>query len=144
MAGWEAFGRQLDHYAVLGVEPSASAGQITSAYRRLVRELHPDASPDEPTADGRFAEVVAAYGTLHDPGPRAAYDSRLGVNGPKSPPSHHARVRVRVTQVPHPADGHGPLLWAAPTRVDPPYDRPGTPQPRLPTGWDLLWKWITG
>lgn len=149
MAGWEASGRQLDHYAVLGVEPTASAGQITSAYRRLVRELHPDTSPDEPAADGRFADVVAAYGTLHDPDLRAAYDSRLGVNGSKRPPGHHARshhagVSVRVTQAPHPADRHGPLLWAAPTRVDAPYDRPGTPQPRLPTGWDLLLKWITG
>ncbi|MBT2507758.1 J domain-containing protein [Streptomyces sp. ISL-98] len=60
MAGREASGRRPGHYAVLGVEPSSSAGQITSAYRRLVRALHPDANPDSPTADRRFADVVAA------------------------------------------------------------------------------------
>ncbi|MEU7838349.1 J domain-containing protein [Nonomuraea sp. NPDC049129] len=32
-------------YGVLGVESSASAEQITSAYRRLVRVLHPDVRP---------------------------------------------------------------------------------------------------
>ncbi|MCP9963655.1 J domain-containing protein [Streptomyces somaliensis] len=60
--------------------PTASAEQITSAYRRLVRALHPDGSPgrDETgrrAAAGRFAAVVAAYGVLRDPARRAAYDA---------------------------------------------------------------------
>ncbi|WP_274564683.1 J domain-containing protein [Streptomyces spiramyceticus] len=134
MAGREASGRRPDHYAVLGVEPSSSAGQITSAYRRLVRALHPDANPDGPAADRRFADVVAAYGTLHDPALRAAYDAQIGVSGPKRAPSHGGRVGV------------DPLLWAGPTRVDPPSDGPSTggpstPWPHLP---DLLWKWSSG
>ncbi|MFJ6994903.1 J domain-containing protein, partial [Streptomyces sp. NPDC003090] len=42
--------RGSDPYAVLGVEPTATAGQIASAYRGLVRALHPDSAParDEP------------------------------------------------------------------------------------------------
>ncbi|MGW0565622.1 J domain-containing protein [Streptomyces sp. NPDC003016] len=140
MAGRKISGGQRDHYAVLGVEPTASAGQIASAYRRLVRALHPDASPDtnpgtapgsgEPAVDGRFTDVVAAYGTLRDPVLRAAYDSRLGTRGPKSPPKS--------------PPGRGALIWAGPTRVAAPYDGPGTPRPYPPTVWDLWWKWDAG
>ncbi|GAA4931124.1 DnaJ domain-containing protein [Streptomyces coeruleoprunus] len=45
-----------DLYATLGVAPTASAEQITSAYRRLVRALHPDTRPaegDQEAAAGR-------------------------------------------------------------------------------------------
>ncbi|MEW2247878.1 J domain-containing protein [Streptomyces sp. NPDC006975] len=62
-----------DLYAVLGVEPSATAEVITSAFRARVRELRPDTRVDAATAE-RFGEVRAAYETLHDPVLRAAYD----------------------------------------------------------------------
>lgn len=64
-----------DHYAVLGVPPSASDRQITAAYRRLVRSLHPDARPADPAAADELADVLAAYATLRDAGRRAAYDA---------------------------------------------------------------------
>ncbi len=64
-----------DHYAVLGVPRSASAAQITSAYRKLVRSLHPDARPEDPAAAEDLADVLAAYDTLRDEGRRAAYDA---------------------------------------------------------------------
>lgn len=64
-----------DHYAVLGVPSSATAGQITSAYRRLVRSLHPDSRPEHPAAAQGLADVLAAYETLRDPG-RARHTTR--------------------------------------------------------------------
>ncbi|MFK4594478.1 J domain-containing protein [Streptomyces pristinaespiralis] len=65
-----------DHYAVLGVEPSATSRQITTAYRRQVRALHPDSRP----AGGsvrleELAAVVAAYAVLRDPELRRRYDA---------------------------------------------------------------------
>lgn len=68
-------GPQPDHYAVLGVPPSASARQITTAYRRLVRSLHPDTGPTHPAAEQELAEVLTAYRVLHDPHSRASYDA---------------------------------------------------------------------
>ena len=69
----EAPGRGADLYAVLGVEPSATAEAITSAFRARVWELRPDTRVDAATAQ-RFGEARAAYETLRDPALRAAYD----------------------------------------------------------------------
>ncbi len=67
---------ERDLYEVLGVEPTGSAAEITSAYRRLVRDLHPDSHPAKGTADrARLADVLAAYQVLRDPQQRASYDA---------------------------------------------------------------------
>ncbi|RVX41367.1 DnaJ-like protein [Nonomuraea polychroma] len=87
-----------DHYTVLGVERTASAAQITSAYRRLMRVLHPDVRPAEPAARERFAEVIDAYAVLRDPARRAAYDAESGHDAPLG----GRPVAVRVTRTPDP------------------------------------------
>ncbi|MFP3906489.1 MAG: molecular chaperone DnaJ [Acidimicrobiales bacterium] len=69
-----------DYYKVLGVSETASQKEITSAYRKLARDFHPDANPDDPKAEERFKEVSAAYQIVGDPEKRKEYDEfrRLG------------------------------------------------------------------
>ncbi|XP_051201257.1 uncharacterized protein [Lolium perenne] len=64
------------HYEVLGVGAAASRGEIKAAYRRLAREVHPDAVGGG--GDERFIRLHAAYAALADPDQRARYDRDVG------------------------------------------------------------------
>jgi hypothetical protein len=55
---------QGDPYRVLGIAPGASLNEIRSAYRRLVKQWHPDAAGDRATP--RFLAIQAAYERLVD------------------------------------------------------------------------------
>jgi molecular chaperone DnaJ len=71
---------EKDYYAVLGVAQNASAKDITKAYRKLARQYHPDANPNNAAAEERFKEISAAYDVLGDETRRREYDEvrRLG------------------------------------------------------------------
>jgi molecular chaperone DnaJ len=71
-----------DSYEVLGVSPQATDDEIKKAYRRLARECHPDANPDDPQAAERFKEISAAYESVRDPERRRQYDMFGGSGGP--------------------------------------------------------------
>ena len=51
---------EKDFYATLGVDKDASADDIKKAYRKLARKYHPDANPDDATAEKRFKEITEA------------------------------------------------------------------------------------
>ena len=63
-----------DYYATLGVDRDATPDQLKKAFRKLARETHPDANPDDPIAEARFREVAEAYEVLSDPDKRRAFD----------------------------------------------------------------------
>ena len=65
---------EKDYYAALGVGKDASSAEISKAYRKLARELHPDARPGDAAAEARFKEVSEAYSVLSDGAKRKEYD----------------------------------------------------------------------
>ncbi|CAN5920684.1 molecular chaperone DnaJ [soil metagenome] len=65
---------EKDYYRTLGVDDKAEQADVAKAYRKLARELHPDANPDSPDAETRFKEVSEAYSVLSNPEKRAEYD----------------------------------------------------------------------
>ena len=69
-----------DYYEVIGVDRSASADQIKSAYRKLALKYHPDRNPDNEAAEESFKEAAEAYEVLSDNDKRSRYD-RFGHQG---------------------------------------------------------------
>jgi len=65
---------KTDFYEQLGVDRSASAADLKSAYRKLAKKYHPDVNPGDATAEQKFKEVSEAYDVLKDDQSRAAYD----------------------------------------------------------------------
>lgn len=65
-----------DYYKILGVARNASQKEIKSAWRRIVRETHPDAKRDESQIE-RFKSVSEAWEVLGDPIRRGEYDQQL-------------------------------------------------------------------
>ncbi|MEX2538251.1 MAG: J domain-containing protein [Actinomycetota bacterium] len=75
-----------DYYEVLGVSPEASAEDIRSAFRRLARTHHPDATGGDPASELRYKEISEAYAVLSDPRKRQEYEAaRHGVGTWASP-----------------------------------------------------------
>ena len=72
-----------DLYKLLGLPRDASQDDIRKAHRKLVREYHPDANPEDPRAGERFNEVQRAYEVLSDEKKRREYDNKRFHASPK-------------------------------------------------------------
>ena len=68
----------MNPYEVLGVKPGASQEEIKSAYRKLVKQYHPDQYVDNPLKDlaqEKLAEINKAYEMLKNSGGDSNYNS---------------------------------------------------------------------
>jgi curved DNA-binding protein CbpA len=108
-------------YELLGVRPDASAAEITRAYHRRARALHPDARPGQAGQAARFRELREAYRVLHDPARRAAYDQALRPPEPAAPAPPLAWPQPPGWPAARPP---GATIWAGPVQVIPPADGP--------------------
>jgi len=63
-----------DPYQVLGVSKTETRAAIKRAYRKLAKEHHPDANPDDTKVAERFKDISSAYNLLGDEKKRARFD----------------------------------------------------------------------
>jgi molecular chaperone DnaJ len=93
-----------DPHRVLGVPPNASPEDLHDAYRRLVKQHHPDRNGGSAQATRRFQEIQEAYDELRNrPAPsrptQAAWDSvadRMETLERELREAHAARERARA------------------------------------------------
>ena len=64
-----------DYYEVLGVNKSASADQIKSAYRKLAIKYHPDKNKGDKGSEEKFKEASEAYHVLSNSERKQNYDN---------------------------------------------------------------------
>jgi len=70
----------VNYYDLLQVNKNASQGEISSAFRKLIKQHHPDrySDPEEKAdAEKLFQKITAAFNVLKDPEKRAAYNQTL-------------------------------------------------------------------
>lgn len=81
-----------DLYSALGVAKTASADEITKAYRKLAKKLHPDLNPGDKVAEEKFKEISHAYSILKDEELRGKYDrGEIDASGQERPEARYYR-----------------------------------------------------
>lgn len=98
-----------DPYKVLGVEPTADFAVIQAAYRRLMREHHPDRA-GLGADDDKAQAINAAFTLLKDPTRRARLDAQR-LDRPSARPSRPYEPPVFVRR-------RGPSLQARQRRIE--------------------------
>lgn len=88
--------RPREFYELLGLSRRASQDDIRRAYRKLVREHHPDTNPGDPSAEERFKEIQQAYEVLSNPERRRGYDQRLHASSTRNSGGPRAGAGART------------------------------------------------
>lgn len=129
---------EKDLYKILGIPRTSSPSDIQTAFRRLLRQYHPDVYDGDPkVASANTRELTDAYDILSDPVRRQLYDEQLvlqstpppGAPKPWVPPHSTSPTVIRATAVSPGgvAPAHGPAESSGPTR--------------LPLAWQRLPAW---
>lgn len=64
----------IDYYKIMGIPKDTPQKDIRDAYKRRVKQFHPDLHPDDPKAKAKFQALQEAYKVLDDPEKRKQYD----------------------------------------------------------------------
>ena len=64
-------------YETLGVEPTADTAEVRVAFRKLIREFHPDVAGPGEAAAAMTRRLTEALDTLSDPARRRTYDELI-------------------------------------------------------------------
>lgn len=84
-----------DPYRVLGVAPGASAAEIKSAYRSLVKQHHPDTADAAGHDPALILAINAAWEVLGDPDARQQFDNGRSERAARSAVSTASAPRKR-------------------------------------------------
>jgi len=76
-------GKFQDHYAVLGIDPTADGERLSAAYAKLAEKYHPN-NPDTGDRE-KFDAVNMAYEVLSDPALRKEFDKLKGLDQGEEP-----------------------------------------------------------
>ena len=101
-----------NYYEILGVNPGASAAEVTEAYRYEAYLHHPDRLAGVPDSVKRRAvedlkKINRAYEVLGDPRRRERYDAELARK--KHPPRAGTSPAPRKSASPHPQPARSPI-----------------------------------
>src|SRR5512134_3351518 len=81
-----------DLYSIIGVAKTAKAEDITKAYRKLAKKLHPDLNPGDKAAEEKFKKITAAYDIIGDEEKRGRYDrGEIDASGQETPQQRYYR-----------------------------------------------------
>jgi hypothetical protein len=110
-----------DYYTILGIDVAASPEEVRLAYRRAVREVHPDRHPEQADwATEQIQRLNEAYGVLSKGAARREYDRLRWPHVPTSPKARRPSAARNAFGVPR-FDPERPWWEQAAAYRPPPY-----------------------
>ena len=101
------------HYVTLAVSSEATPDEIRAAFRKLIREHHPDLVGSSPTSEAAARRLTEAQDVLSDPAARREYDLSLLPEPEPEPAPRPAAPHRTAPSTPVPSS---PPINFSPTR----------------------------